>query len=103
MRDELPAVRHSDTSRAAARSARGEANRYRAMILDHLRLVGAAGATDEEMQERLGVQPNTQRPRRVELVAAGLVENSGNTRETRAGRQACVWVYCGPAGKAGAE
>ena len=48
------------------------------------------GATDEEMQIALSMNPSTQRPRRVELVAKGLIEKHG-TRKTKAGRNATVW------------
>lgn len=76
-------------SQEAARSVEGGAATLRARVLDLLRRVGPL--TDEEMQERLPMPPNTQRPRRLELVAGGLVEDSGTTRPTRSGRQATVW------------
>lgn len=52
---------------------------------------GAYGATDEEMQQELGLNPSTQRPRRVELVRRGLVVDAGHRRATRRGREATVW------------
>jgi len=52
----------------------------------------AVGATDEEIQTWLGMNPSTQRPRRVELVKKGLVVDSGKTRQTRSGRKATVWA-----------
>jgi hypothetical protein len=48
------------------------------------------GLTDEEMQHKLGMNPNTQRPRRGELARAGLVVECG-TRRTTSGRMAAVW------------
>jgi hypothetical protein len=48
------------------------------------------GLTDEEMQTRLGMNPSTQRPRRIELVRRGLVVECG-TRRTASGRMAVVW------------
>jgi len=48
------------------------------------------GLTDEEMQTRLGMNPSTQRPRRIELVRRGLVVECG-TRRTASGRNASVW------------
>jgi hypothetical protein len=48
------------------------------------------GLTDEEMQTRLGMNPSTQRPRRIELVRRGLVVECG-TRRTASGRMASVW------------
>jgi transcription initiation factor IIE alpha subunit len=48
------------------------------------------GLTDEEMQTRLGMNPSTQRPRRIELARRGLVVECG-TRRTASGRNASVW------------
>lgn len=48
------------------------------------------GATDDEMQVSLNMNPSTQRPRRIELVERGLVVASGQ-RKTRSGRAATVW------------
>lgn len=55
-------------------------------------LQGDRGVTDEEIVLALDIDPSTARPRRIELVAAGQVIDSGRTRETRSGRQATVWV-----------
>ena len=57
-------------------------------VLDH----HEHGATDEEIQTGLDMNPSTQRPRRVELVEQGLLEDSGRTRLTRSRRSAVVWV-----------
>jgi len=48
------------------------------------------GLTDEEMQRLLGMNPSTQRPRRIELARRGLVVEAG-TRRTASGRMATVW------------
>lgn len=53
---------------------------------------GEHGATDEEMQQALGIDPNTQRPRRVELHEGGMIADSNKRRPTRSGRGAVVWV-----------
>jgi hypothetical protein len=37
------------------------------------------------------MNPSTQRPRRVELVEGGWVEDSGERRPTRSGMDAVVW------------
>ena len=87
-----PAQRHSATSCAAALSVEDSLNRWQGVVLKHLRRMGNNGATDEEMQRWLGLNPSTQRPRRVELVNKGLVKDSGRTRPTRSGRRATVWV-----------
>jgi len=88
---DAPAQAHSPTSRAAAGALGGRAGRLRAEVLEFLGRKGAYGATDEEMQEGIPMGASTQRPRRVELVRAGLVRDSGATRGTRSGRRAVVW------------
>jgi hypothetical protein len=60
-------------------------------VLDLLRDVLPHGLTDEQMQTYLGMNPSTQRPRRIELVRSGLVVDSGFKRPTRSGRDATVW------------
>jgi len=85
-----PAQRHSDTSVAAADAIKPKAGTLRSRV--HIHLTGCAdGATDEEMQSALLMNPSTQRPRRIELEAAGLVRDSGLRRRTRSGRKATVW------------
>lgn len=80
------------TSTVAAEAIRGQAAHLRALVLAEITRRGEAGATDEEVQAALGMQGNTQRPRRGELVAAGLVVDSGRRRPTRSGKPAAVWV-----------
>lgn len=60
------------------------------MVLRHLLACG--GATDEEIQCALSIPGNTERPRRRELEAAGLIKDSGLRRVTAANREAIVWV-----------
>lgn len=91
-------VATSRTSRAAAVAAEPSAGSQRARVLDALR-AHPAGLTDHELQERLGLNPSTQRPRRIELVRAGLVVDSGEERETPSGRRAVVWVATGQESK----
>ena len=85
-----PAVRGSVTSAQAADSL-GPAT-LNAMQRRVLELLAATpgGLTDEEMQTRLGMNPSTQRPRRIELARRGLVVEAG-TRKTASGRNASVW------------
>lgn len=86
-----PHQRHSDTSRAAAEAVEPKAATLRRRVLEYLRSVHPDGATDNEIQAALGMDPNTQRPRRVELVTMRLVRDSGQTRPTPSGRRAVVW------------
>lgn len=85
--------RHSSTSRKAAAEIASGASTLRNQVLDFLRELGDYGATDEEIQLALDMNPSTQRPRRVELVERRLVKNSGKTRLTTSKRSAVVWVY----------
>lgn len=93
-KDTAPYVKGSKTSKAAAQQMEdeGELGKLRAKVLAHLRKKGKKGATDEEMQDALGMNPSTQRPRRIELVDRGLAADSGQKRKTRSGRNAVVWI-----------
>lgn len=84
-----PAQAHSATSVAAAMSVVDRTGAMRERVLAYLK-AREGGATDEEMQDALGMNPNTQRPRRIELVQAGLVVGVG-TGTTRSGRSATTW------------
>ncbi len=86
-----PFQKHSDTSKEAASKMKAPAKGLRATVFEHLRSLYPGGATDEEMQRELEIGPSTQRPRRIELVQADLVQDSGTTRKTAAGRKAVVW------------
>lgn len=87
-----PAQRHSPTSIAAATAIEPDNASLRGRVLAYLRARGSDGATDEEMQHALGMNPSTQRPRRIELVDAGYVTDSFSKRKTQANRNAVVWV-----------
>lgn len=81
---------HSDTSFAAAEQIKPDASTLRGKIYELL--CNSPGMTDEEQQDATGMNPSTQRPRRIELVERGLVRDSGITRETKSGRKAVVWI-----------
>jgi transcription initiation factor IIE alpha subunit len=85
-----PFQKHSETSRQAARDV--SAKPMREIVLEALIDRGNRGATDDELQTALGMDPSTERPRRVELERAGLVIDSGERRKTRSGREAVVWM-----------
>ena len=85
---------HSATSYAAAVEIEVGADTLRGQVFRFLRCQGRHGATDEEMQTQLYMNPSTQRPRRVELVAMRMAEDSGRQRKTVSGRMAVVWVCC---------
>lgn len=80
------------TSREAARLIGSKAATDRRRVLDYLKARGREGATDREIGEALSLGGDTVRPRRWELVHAGLVVDSDETRRTPSGRNATVWV-----------
>ena len=85
-----PSVNGSVTSAQAADSLTPVAlNAMQRRVLELL-AVWPQGLTDEEMQRKLGMNPSTQRPRRIELMRRGLVAEAG-TRRTASGRMAVVW------------
>jgi len=89
---EAPYQHHSETSREAAQLIEPELGTLRAEVLAEIRRCGADGATDDELQVTLGMNPSTERPRRIELWEAGHIARTERTRPTRSGRQATVWV-----------
>lgn len=93
--DQPPRQWHSETSSAAADEIAHDVSRLRRLVLDFLLAIGPDGATDEEMQSGIPMAPNTQRPRRIELVNQGLVKDSGQKRRTNSGRFAVVWIASG--------
>jgi hypothetical protein len=86
-----PSQRHSETSKAAAKSMKGKLGPLHHRILAYLES-HREGSTDEQMQIELDMLPSTERPRRIELQARGRVCDSGRTTLTRSGRKAIVWV-----------
>ena len=90
--DRVPVQSHSKTSRQAGKEIKLAVGTLRSRVLAFLLQRGEHGATDGEMQAALSMNPSTQRPRRIELVNAGLVKDSGVKRKTESGRSAVVWV-----------
>jgi hypothetical protein len=82
----------AETQRAAAIAIYPHTGTARRRVLDMISGRGGHGATDEEIQRDLELNPSTQRPRRVELVEGNWIEDSGRRRLTLSGRSAVVWV-----------
>ena len=80
------------TSDVAAGRIAGYAKDLRARVLAFIVEQGPHGATDDEGEAVLGIKPQTYTPRRGELVALGLVVDSGRRRNTASGRPAAVWA-----------
>lgn len=77
---------------AAADSMRPHAETMRRKVCQFIADQGAKGATDEEVQIGLGMNPSTERPRRGEVWGFGLITDSlGERRATTSGRMATVW------------
>jgi predicted ArsR family transcriptional regulator len=92
--DDPPAQKHSRTSRAAAAAIKEHAPTLRERVYYAIMTYGPI--TDQALAERLGLSENTVRPRRVELVAAGLVRADAELGRTSSGRAAMRWVTCNP-------
>ena len=88
----LPAYQaHSIPSLAAAQTVRPKAAVLREHVYEWLAAHGPA--TDDEIAAGLGMHPNTARPRRIELVAAGRVAARGVGKSTL-GNRATRWGTC---------
>jgi len=84
--------RHSATSKASAAAIEVTAETLRGRVYRYLlSYPPGIGATDENIQDDLEMNPSSQRPRRVELVERGLVYDAGYTSKTKTGRAATVW------------
>ena len=84
----IPVQKHSATSIEAGEAIRPKAETLRERVFE---LLKRESLTDHEMQESLRMNPSTQRPRRIELVNLGAVQDSGEVRKTPSGRNATVW------------
>jgi hypothetical protein len=80
-----------ETSFAAHRQIRRCAPAQRAKILGALR-ASPAPLTDEQIQEATGLNPSSERPRRIELVEAGEIVPAPVLSLTRSGRKAQAWT-----------
>ena len=86
-------IRHSPESRAAAEAAAPVAGTKRYAVLQFIAAQGLNGATDDEIQAGLGMNPSTERPRRIELYEGRfIVKLVHETRPTRSGAKAVVWL-----------
>jgi hypothetical protein len=90
--DHAPYQKYSQESYAAADAILPAAHTLRRQVYDYILSCGDRGATDDETQVALAMNPSTQRPRRVELYEQDLICKLGITRKTRSGRNAAVWI-----------
>lgn len=80
-----------NTSQAAAEANAPNAANQRERVLNAIITAGGAGLTDDEIQTKLEMPGNTQRPRRKELEQAARIEPAGTRLNTR-GNRCRVWV-----------
>ena len=79
----------ADTSRKAAVSVYHVTGPQRVRVLDWFMKHGRG--TDDQVAAGLEMSPNSERPRRIELVEAGLVRDSGDKTKTTSGRACVIW------------
>lgn len=84
-----PASQPSPTSEEAAARIAPEVTGLRRKVYEYIRARGRV--TDEDICIALSMNPSTERPRRVELIQAGLIRDSGSVSLTRARRRAVLW------------
>lgn len=82
----------AETQRLAAVAVYPQSGTSRRKVLDAIGQAGERGLTDEQAQAVTGLNPSTQRPRRVELVEGGWVKDSGRRAKTASGVDAVIWV-----------
>lgn len=88
------------TSEAAAMSVAETKETQRRQVLEAIRAAGLEGATDDELQARLGLDGSSERPRRWELWKLQHIairrDAAGDPvkRMTRTHRRAVVWIAC---------
>lgn len=77
----------AQTSKDAARAIEPKLNKLQLLVLAAIEFRGKLGATDNEIQAYLGMGGSTERPRRIELLRAGKVRDSGIRRN-----RSIVWI-----------
>jgi len=80
---------HGDTSHEAAQLVLIKTGTKRRAVLEEL---ASWPCTDDELANLTAMPANTARPRRVELVRLGYVEDSGKRRLSSWGTRAIVWA-----------
>lgn len=80
------------TSQAAAEGVLLRSGTQRHHLLRCLVQAGDRGATDDDLGALSRLDLNSVRPRRLELVEAGYVTDSGDTRPSARGNPAVVWL-----------
>jgi len=87
-----PYVKHSDTSKAAARQIEDYSPTLRHRVYQYVLSKGEYGATDDEICTDLQITHRTGTARRRELELIDAVYKTDQRRQTRSGRTAGVYV-----------
>lgn len=82
----------SDTSKEAAESMQEFSGPLRQRVYDTLVRLGRLGATDDELEEIMGLRHQTLSARRRELELMGLITKTTQRRRTRSGRTAAIYL-----------
>lgn len=97
MNETPPYQKHSGTSIAAAYGCKTKAASLRSIVLEEI-AGRSSGVTDEELFYIIkkldgweNVKDSTVRARRIELMQAGVVSDSGEQRDGRSGAKMVVW------------
>ena len=90
--DPVPPSVPVDTSEEAAEAIRPSAHILRGKVLAYIEGEERNGATDDEVQRALGMNGNTERPRRSELETMGFLVRTDRRRKTSSGRNAVVFM-----------
>ena len=80
-----------NTSILAAEKALPKSGTKRRRVYDYISGRGLYGATDDEIENALGIDGNTVRPTRGGLVEDGYIINTGTTRKNKHGNECIVW------------
>jgi hypothetical protein len=91
-KNELGPMGKKETSRAAALQTYPNTGNDKHRILDFVRWQGGTGATRDQIEMVLGLSGSTVRPRVIELIEGGWLEETERTRKTRLGGQAFVLI-----------
>lgn len=86
---------HPETAQEAAKAIKLRSGTQRAAVLLELfeaNVSGLDGMTDETLQRTLRMGASSERPRRVELVRMGFVQDSGKREPTTSGQEAILWT-----------
>ncbi|MHB1035228.1 MAG: hypothetical protein ACYC0Y_11335 [Pirellulales bacterium] len=86
-----PRARTRAASRLAAEQVKTRLPSLQSRVYQVIAAAGD-GLTDEQISQALNVRPDSARARRIHLVHAGQVVDSGRRRLTLSGCQATVWV-----------